>query len=332
MAAANAGLAKIQAESKVTAPAEAVEVAPDVTAAPAGEAKPKLVEKQVAPKPAPVDITPEPKADEPDPATVKGLAAIDKQAARFRAEQARAKADFDLERAELARQRAEVTAKSSSFEELQKLFRADPAAALAKLGLDKEADYEFVARAAFPHTKDGKKDPRSAPIAAQTAKERALESELAELREQTRALHDEFKNRDARADSEAFVNRYLDEAVKAIPAAPSLIGTLHKRSPEKARHALLELGARIEKRDGETPSHAEVVAEYERTRRAELEDQGVDVDVLLKPAGPTAPVKAQSRTLDITAPGSTPAINGQPTRSDRVAAFNAEQRRRTTAS
>lgn len=55
-----------------------------------------------------------------------------------------------------------------------------------------------------------------------------------------------------------------------------------------------------------TPTHAEVIAEYEKRRREELEEQGVDVDAMLKRAAPAPaapPAKKPAATLDPTNTG-----------------------------
>jgi hypothetical protein len=70
-----------------------------------------------------------------------------------------------------------------------------------------------------------------------------------------------------------------------------------------------------------------VIAEYERQRRAELEEQGVDVEALLKPAAAAKPTAAPSKTLDVTATNGTRPINGNPTRAERLAAVTAGLRK-----
>lgn len=328
------GLASIPADGAVPAGTEKpkdelTERKPVEPAAPAASDR-KTDEKPVELKPAAPAAPAEKKPDEIDTQTQKGLALIDKRAAEFRDEQKKAKADLDLERAELARQRAEVTSKVSSFEDLQKLARKDPIAALAKLGFQSEDDFALIGRAAYTQTKEGKADPKAASAVAQTARERELMDQLAELRKGFDDLRSEFQTRDQRAASQQFVERYLDEAVKAIPAErKTLIGNLHTKSPAKARQALHALGAEMERSameaDGATkydpsytPSHAAVVAEYEKRRRAELEEQGVDVDALL--AVKAVEQKPTTKTLDPTAPGGIQPINPKPTREEKLKA------------
>jgi len=309
LAAANAALAKLsiaEIAAEVPLKTEAVVVDPSV--------EPKTDEPKVETKP------------EPDAPTTRALAQIEKQAKKFRDEQAAAKADLAQERAELARIKAEHAAKQTSFEELQKLYRTDRAAAIEKLaGSDSEEEYEAAARAAFARTKAGKADPRNQHAAAQTSREREQATKIEKMESELEELRNEFKSRDKAAEAKDFQKQFLDAAVKAIPEAPSLIGKLYAKAPDKARQALLHIGARLEREnDNETPTHAEVIAEYEKMRRAELEEQGVDVDAMLRPPVKSDSTKAiTTKTLDITSTPGTRPLNGTPTRAEKLAAVTA---------
>lgn len=287
-------------------PAEKIE--PAASDADASAIPPDAADAPVKADTAKLDDKAEDVEDKPDAETSKRLATVAKAEKRSRDASDQRKIELDRREAALLAREVETTSKSASFEELQALAKKDRLGVLRKLGaLETEDDYEDVGRSAFPHTKAGKVDPRSKPIAEQSAKERALQAEIAELRKTTAELAEQFKTRDAKAEAQAFQARFLDDAVKAIPATPTLIGKLLAKSPEKARQALLAVGARMEREnDNETPSHADVIAEYERLRRADLEEQGVDVDAMLKPAA--APVtqpaaKKPAATLDPTATG-----------------------------
>jgi hypothetical protein len=250
LAAVTAGLAKLSSEQPAPAlegkPAESAPVAdPPAKTEPEAPAEPKIEEK---PDEKPVETKPAEPDEAPDPKTAKALAQLDKQAKKFRDEQIAAKAELAQERAEIARIKAELTGQRSSVDELRSLWKSDPLAALDRLGVKSEDDYAVIGRAAFTQTKEGKADPRSKGAAEQTAKERALRAELEEAKSAIAELRDEFKTRDSKVQAQAFVEKYLDEAVKAIPPTPTLIGKLHAKSPAKARQALLELGARMEKR------------------------------------------------------------------------------------
>lgn len=336
LAAVNAGLAKLDAaapaalQARPAAPAPAPDDKKPVEPVPAPEAK------KIDPAPAPDDkAAPGTGEEPPDEKTARSLALIDRRAKALRDEQATERAKLELDRAELARLRSDIEGRGSSVDDLKKLAKRDPIAALAKLGIESEDDWETVGRGAYPRTKAGKADPRAAPAVAQTTRERELAEQLAELKTRQEALDTQLKTRDAEAQTRAFVENYLDQAVKAIPTAPSLIGKLHEKSPVKARQALHQLGARMEadamKADGATkydpsytPSHAEVIAEYEKTRRAELEEQGVDVAAMLAPPKPATPEpKKPAATLDPSATRHIRPANGTPSRAEKLAAVNA---------
>lgn len=333
LASVNAGLKALPSETAIAPVVETVNAAAPVTPPPASDvpseesdAAAPIVEKPAAKV--------EPVEEKPDAQTAKGLAAIDKQAAKFRAEQKTAREELAMERADLARRSAELNAKAGSLDEIKALARKNPMAALAKLGIESEDDLEVVAKVAYANSKTGKADPRNKAYAEQTAKEREYATKLEALEAQQAELKQYVSQRDQQAALEQARATYSDAAVKAIPAEPSLIGTLHAKNPGKARAALLELGMRMERdaavEDGAqpheygkyTPVHSAVVAEYEKARRAELEEQGVDVDAMLKKTAVPVAARAPTRALDITAPTGTRPVNGSPSKAERLAAIS----------
>ncbi len=278
-----------------------------------------VAEPEAAPAPAPVE-------EAPDAQTAKALAQIDKAAKKHRDEVARAKAELELERAELARLRSETTGKVSSWDELKKL---KPIEVLEKLGIEAEDDYDLIAREAYARTKAGKADPRAKAAAETTARERDLMRQVDELKKGFDEIKGEFQNRDKAAETRSYVETWQTQAVKAIPAEPSLIGKLYEKSPEKAKAILLQIGQHLERQnDNETPSHAEVIAAYEKYRREELEEQGVDVDALLA-VRKAAPKDSVSRTLDVTSAGGTRPANGTLSKAERIAQVAAGLRKLT---
>lgn len=272
--------------------------------------------------------------EKPDAATAKSIEAIEKRDRRAReqlaADRAAWKAERDLEIAELTKLKSELTGKATSLDDLKRLAKTKPLEALKHLGIESEDDLEVVARQTYAVSKSGKADPKNKAFADQVAEKHGVAAELAELKAELAKVKGEFSTRDQRAEMERFQTQYLDEAVKAIPAEPTFIALAHTANPAKARAALLELGQRIERETGETPSHAEVIAEYERNKRAELADTGLAADqieaLLRKPAPPAKPLP---KTLDLTARGSATApINGNPTREQKLAAARAERLKR----
>lgn len=339
----SAGLAKLKTEEPSREPPQApkVEKLPseigheppaekpklEQVEAKADEAEPKVEEPKAEEK-----LKADEKPEEPDPQTAKALAAIDKQAKKFRDEQAAAKREFDQERAsyraEMAREQAEWKSQLEDYKAARATAKRDPIGFLRKLGIETEDDWERVGRGAFPHTKQGKADPRAIEVAARHDRDAAHDSEIAELRRTVSDLTDEIKTYKSSVEARSYVETWQADAVKAIPKdKPTLIARLHEKSPAKAQKALLAIGAELERaNDGETPSHADVIAEFEKRERAELEDRGVDVDALLKPAAAAAPAPAKQapKTLDPAMPANgTRPINGYPTREQRLAAVTA---------
>lgn len=311
---------KLRAEAPTAAPVEAVvEAAPTLT----DPAEPAAVEA------APVA------EDKPDPKAAKGIEAIEKRAVRERAALAAEKAAWQAERelqvAELARLRADLTGKASSNDDLKKLPLKDRyREALKRLDIDPDDEnaMEVVSRDAYARSKSGKANPANKAYADQTSKDRELSDAIADLKRQQSELANEFKTRDQRAEMERFQTQYLDTAVKAIPADPSFIGLAHSVSPAKARASLLALGQRMERENEETPSHADVIAQYEVEQRERFVEAGLSTEqidaMLRKPAPAKAP---PPKSLDITARSTTQPINGQRSRAERIAAADAEIRK-----
>ena len=295
----------------------------------AAKAEPAAPAVTAAPVEAPAKV--EPVADDPpDPKTAKGIEAIEKRDKRARealaADQAKWKAERDLEVAELARLRADLTGKAPKFDDLKKLppaKRALEAMKLVGLDPDDEEAMEVIARDAYARSKSGKADPKNKAYADQVSEKSALAAEIAAMKAELDSVKGEFKTRDQRAAMEQFQNQYLDQAVKAVPADPSFIGLALTANPTKARAALLQIGQRLESENGDTPTHAEVIAEYERSKRAELADMGVPeaqiAAMLAKPA-PVVVKAAPPKTLDVTVRSTTPPLNGNPTRDQKIAA------------
>jgi hypothetical protein len=269
---------------------------------------------------------------EPDDKTKKALDAIDKQAKKFREEQAASKREMEQwvadQRADIARRDASLKERESKLGEIEKLkaeARKNPIDHLRKFaGFESEDEWELVGRGAFPFTKAGKADPRAQEVAARAQKTTATDSELADLRTELKQVREELAAKEKQAEARSFVENWKSEAAKAIPTdKPTLIARLHSKSPEKAKQALVAIGAELERASGETPSHADVIAEFEKRERAELEDRGVDVEALLKPA-PAAPAKPVPKTLDVGAPaGGTRPVTRPTSREEKISAVAA---------
>lgn len=323
-------------------------------AAEGGEAP--VVESTAAPEKAEPTLTKPPavKLAEPKPqtggekddATERGIAAIEKRDARQRemlkADRAKHDAEIAEERRQIAEARAALENKSTSFDDLRKLPPARRAIeAMKAAGIDPEDEevMELVARDAYARSKSGKADPKNRAYADQIAEKSGIASELADLRKELEGVRTELTTRDKRAEIERFQQSYLDDAVKAIPKESSFIGIAHAANPKAARSALLALGQRmeaeaIEENGGRfdstlTPSHAEVIARYERDKRQAYKDDGLtdaQIAALLKPTTAAQPTERRPpATLDVTVKSTTPALNGTgvPTRAQKIEAARA---------
>lgn len=300
--------------SSTAAPAPADKIPTTEKPAPAKAAEPPAEETPEA-----ADVAPDLEA-KPDPSAARGLAAVAKAEARSRAQADQRKVELDRREQQLLARENEATSKVVSSEKFLAELRRDPAAALLKHGLTIE-DLEPIAQAAYLASPAGQKELASKPGAKAAAdkalREREQMTELQKAQKRIDELEAKFEGQTKAQTAQKFVEQYLDTAVKAIPTTPSLIGTLHAKAPGKARAALLSLGQQMEREameaDGvtqadasHTPTHAEVIAEYEKRRREELEEQGVDVDAMLKRAAPAPaapPAKKPAATLDPTNTG-----------------------------
>ncbi len=266
---------------------------PDHTTA----AEPEIVvEKPKAP------VEPKPVEPEADPVAAKGLAAVAKAEKRSRDAVAEERAAVARDRAELARERAEMTSKVASFEDLQKAFRKDRLGTLAKLGAT-EDDLESIGQEAYYASPAGKaaaaKSPAGKAAADRAARDREVLGSQSAQEKRVADLEAKIEAMGKAAETEKSTNRLLDEVVKAVPPEPTLIAIALRKNPEAARAKLHAIGAYLEKQNGESPEHSEVIAAYEKIRRAELEADDVDVDALLKPKT-AAPVVVEKKKIAAT--------------------------------
>lgn len=253
---------------------------------------------------------PEPEP-EPDPATARSLAMIakaDERARKKLAEERNAQAaKLKEEREALERERAEVAAARKAldaFEKIKARARYEPDAVLAELGLSDE-DMEHAAKAAWARSKAGASDPKQRDAVARSAQQRERDDRIAAAEKRAEAAEkraeEAFKRieeREQAARTEVAVNNYLDTASKAItPTAAPLVAKWAEKSPAKVRQVMHAVAVELAEANDEPPSPADLVAEVERRRRADLEDSGIDIAAILgAPKKPTPP--GPSRTLE----------------------------------
>lgn len=277
----------------------------------------------------PVEAAPE----KLDPATDRGLRAIEQARKKFLDEQNAAKAELEVQRAEVARLRKEAEGRVASRADLKKLNPTELLEALEHFGED---DFDILSRASYARTRAGKADPRAQAAAQEASRAQGSRSEVAALQSTIKTLEEKIEKLGGeftRRDQASFAERWVGEAVKAIPAdKPTFLSKLHANDPDGARRELLSIGAELEKaNDGEPPTQAEVIEEFEKRKRASLKSLGLDPEALLappKPAAPAAP-KPATRTLDVAATSVTRPDDAPKTREERRAYAMARLRAQT---
>lgn len=296
----DAGVAAAGAETAAAPVAPAKPAAPAIAAKPVETAKPVEAKTTEPAKPA------EPSKDD-DAETKRGLAQIEHARKRFLDERSAKEEEISRREARIAQRENEITGKASSIEELKKL---DLATLLDRLGLD-DAALTRLSRESYHRTAEGQKNPASKAAVDEVrnhARASTLEQQVAELRRELAETKESATAAQKLVFQREYANEWVDGALKAVPTdKPTLFGLLQTKNPREARNKLLALGGELEKSAGgdAPPTATEVLAEYEKRRRDELEAQGIDVERLLTPAEAAkvvaaAPVvKPTGRTLAV---------------------------------
>jgi ferritin-like protein len=299
---------------------------PEVVQEPTTEAEPPPEKPAEKPEPAekPADETTldedEPDKDElggeakADPDLQKRLAVVAKHERRAKEREAAVKAAIEKERGELRREREAIEreirdakGEIDRFAQLKDRARFDPAGVLKALGLVDD-DFGPAARQLWALTKEQAQDPRNREAAARMMKDRESEDRITrlerELAEQKKAASEHTERARAAEKAEAYLANVIKAATDEHPLAKRLI----EKSPQKSRERFAAIADELFDREGDLPDADDVLAEYEKRRRAELEDDGVDVAAMLK-LKPRARTEATTLGNDI---GSTtaPASNG----------------------
>jgi hypothetical protein len=168
---------------------------------------------------------------------------------------------------------------------LQKQVKTRPAAVvelLTELGLGAD-DFSAVGRLVYAASSEAAKDPKWKSVAQQLTKETSQTGEVAELRSLVEKMSKQLEERDARSRYEQDEARYLDSAVARVKEASDapLARIMLGKAPDKLRRELRRVAIELSQHThGETPDKDDVLAEFERQRREQLEDAGVDVDAL----------------------------------------------------
>jgi hypothetical protein len=254
-----------------------------------------------------------------DAETAKRLAAVQKAEQRSRDKLAVERKDLEDAREKLKQEQAEMAAvrkEMAAFTKIKERAAIDPVAALEALGV---TDYEHAARQAYARHKG---DPGNKEAAARSMRERERDDDVSTLKRRL----DDYEKRDQEREQNATIQReaaaFMDGAVKAASTgkyvddagreqvldAP-LAKHFMAKSPAKTRGRLAQIAVELLNETGDRPDYADVLARFEQTRRAELEDYGVNIDSILKTEPqkknePAADKKNSARTLsnDLTTP------------------------------
>nr|MBA2540566.1 hypothetical protein [Deltaproteobacteria bacterium] len=208
-------------------------------------------------------------------------------------------------------EREAFKAQVDRFEALRSRAKYDPAAVLTELGLGDD-DYESAARDLYSRSKAASADPKNREAAVRMQREREQAAELAATRNRLEELETRLTKRDQEAETSRMWQGYMADVSKvandAAGNAPLMRSALAK-NPAKTEQALQDLAVSLWKSSGEWPDQEDIVAVYEKHRRAELEELGIDVSAVIrtapKKAAPVEPTRA-SATLGADLGAATP--------------------------
>lgn len=234
----------------------------------------------------------DPEETSDDPKVAKGLDQVRRAEKRSRERLDAEKQAFAAEREQFLSEWKPKIEAAERFERLRESARNPYAIAdlLLEAGMS-EDDFEAAAQTLYAHSAKGKADPKYKEAVARSKRERDLASEVANLKK----WRDEREQQERAAAEQARLvaegHKIIDGIVKAAKPekAPLLTAALAKNA-EKTQARLAQIAADLYDREGVMPKAHEVHAEYERARREELIDLGIDPATVIKTA-PKAPTK-----------------------------------------
>ena len=171
-------------------------------------------------------------------------------------------------------------------------------------------DFEHAARALYARSPAAAKDPKTRAAAEDVTWKRSMEQRVEAAEKEAAAAKQQLADRDQQAKTQARVDAYLGGIEKhaktplkegQADAAP-LVRKLVETAPAKARALFHQVAVELLDATGATPSPADVVAEVEKRRRADLAEMGIDPATVLGGAAAakdaaTVEKKKPSKTL-----------------------------------
>ena len=182
---------------------------------------------------------------------------------------------------------AELQGKIDDHEKQRARAKHDPIAWL-KYGGFVDDDLDVVARIAYAHSPAAASDPKNKEhreAAARLARERESGEKMSTLEKRLESYEQREKDREQQTAVQRHLTDYFDGAVSAAKKygadkLPLLARHLEK-SPKGALAALQNIAKDHLDRAGELPSVKDLLRVYEKNRRAELAELGVDVPALI---------------------------------------------------
>lgn len=285
------------------------EPANDETSQPAADppATPSDEEAQAAaPEVADEEVEAEKPVEEAvDPETSKRLAAVQKQEKRFREQMASEKAKFDAQVKAFEKERDEMRATLDEFKSSAARVKYDPASVLTKLGMTEE-DFETAARHLFARSKAGQADPKWKQASEVAMKEKEQTEKFSALESRLEKLQAQIAEKEHASKLDSAKGELFSLATKAASDEAPLFKALSAKSPAKAREALWATATQLFEETGEPPDPSDVIAAWEKQRRADLDEWGIEAPTVAAKNNNESTTTKPSRTLSaaggVTAP------------------------------
>ena len=272
-------------------------------------------EKPEAPIEAPAA---EPEADEPGeadaapekPAEPAVDAETEKRLKTIQAQEKRIREQLAKERSALEAERSEIKARVAELERFQSLAaraKYDPASVLEALGVSAD-EFESAARHLFARSKAAANDPKWKQASEAAAKEREAQDKISATEKRLAELESRLEKQHQQTVLEQAKSGFFAQVSTAATDDTPLLKSFVAKSPAKARDALFQIAASLYEETGEAPDASDVATAWEKQRRDELAELGLDASVYLaaQKAPPPEATKRPAKTLGAAA-GATPA-------------------------
>lgn len=233
--------------------------------------------------------------DKPDAETEKRLAKVQDAEKRSREKLAAEKQQLEATKAEIEKAREELKAareEVAQFAKLKERAKLDPAAALKALGVE---DLEYAAKQAYAQSKAKADDPANREAAARQLRERELADEVAELKKWRAEREQREKQQAEQATVQKQAEEYMSGVMKAAASNP-LAKHFIDKAPQKVDRQLRQIAYDLARELDDVPDAEDVIARFEKIRREEAAEYGLDIDKLISPA--TASTKKNEQSAE----------------------------------